>query len=81
MALETKPVAKVKVGMWINRIKLRRALFIVSLFYAVILLALAYIDFLNGRNTIAMFEVIFAMPLLMILYSRHKFNKIKDEIE
>ena len=63
MTIETKKVAKVKVGIWINRIKLRKALGKISFFYGIMLTGMSFFSFMGGLKLWGIINLGLAIPL------------------
>lgn len=79
MALETKPVAKLKTGIWVNRIKMRRALNRFSLFYGIILAGFGVFNIMGGSYFEGIFQLVLALPLGLIQWSYTKFEKAETK--
>lgn len=78
---EGKKKVNVKVGIWVNRFKLRKALDRFSLFYGFALTFMALLQFIQGDTLMWVMCIGLAFPLWIIQYSKIKFDKVKDFIE
>lgn len=73
---------KFKQGIWFNRIKMRKIIDKISLYYGFILAGVGAVNLINGNYYQAIFEIIMSLPLWIIQWSKLNFDKTnKNEVE
>lgn len=81
MTLETKPIAQLKMGVWVNREKMRNSLNKLSLFYGIFLGGLAIFNLMDGMVFLGVIELLMALPLGLIQWSYIKYKKMESKNE
>lgn len=81
MVIETKPIAQIRTGIWVNRIKMRKVLDKVSFYYGILLSAMAFFNLWDGNIMMGILQGAFALPMFIIQFSHMKWSKAQTKLE
>lgn len=77
--MEKKPFVQMKTGIWINREKLRNALFTLGYFYGLLITLFGVFRIYEKDIIVGIIQLTVALPLWLIVYSHYKFGKQEEK--
>lgn len=79
LEIEKRPIVQAKVGLWINREKMRRILDKFSMLYIVVFVVIAMMASRSNSWGIVIGCGVFILPLLLMQWSLYKWRKLQND--